>query len=208
MINMINDEHDDDNLYEDITEALSSAFDWTESNEGYIYWLEVYDALQSGTYDVLRADQKAAEYWWNDDDTMTDEGLNILKEWAGEATEEKTAPLPTDAAERKTYPIYSGFINYFPNAIAAVSHLSYKGSKQHHPDKPVHWDMSKSGDELDALMRHMIDGDWEQVAWRAMANLERKLTGNCQYERLADLPQSATSSHKEAHPLIRVGFFV
>ena len=182
MINMINWEHDDDNLYEDITEALSSAFDWTESNEGYIYWLEVYDALQSGTYDVLRADQKAAEYWWNDDDTMTDEGLNILKEWAGEATEEKTAPLPTDAAERKTYPIYSGFINYFPNAIAAVSHLSYKGSKQHHPDKPVHWDMSKSGDELDALMRHMIDGDWEQVAWRAMANLERKLTGNCQYE--------------------------
>lgn len=182
MINMINWEHDDDNLYEDITEALSSAFDWTESNEGYIYWLEVYDALQSGTYDVLRADQKAAEYWWNDDDTMTDKGLNILKEWAGEATEEKTAPLPTDAAERKTYPIYSGFINYFPNAIAAVSHLSYKGSKQHHPDKPVHWDMSKSGDELDALMRHMIDGDWEQVAWRAMANLERKLTGNCQYE--------------------------
>jgi len=182
MINMINWEHDDDNLYEDITEALSSAFDWTESNEGYIYWLEVYDALQSGTYDVLRADQKAAEYWWNDDDTMTDEGLNILKEWAGEATEEKTAPLPTDAAERKTYPIYSGFINYFPNAIAAVSHLSYKGSKQHHPDQPTHWDMSKSGDELDALMRHMIDGDWEQVAWRAMANLERKLTGNCQYE--------------------------
>jgi len=182
MINMINDEHDDDNQYAHITDALANSFEWTFSNEGYAYWLEVYDALQSGTYDVLRADQKAAEYWWNDDDTMTDEGLNILKEWAGEATEKKTAPLPTDAAERKTYPIYSGFINYFSNAIAAVSHLSYKGSKQHHPDKPVHWDMSKSGDELDALMRHMIDGDWEQVAWRAMANLERKLTGNCQYE--------------------------
>jgi len=180
MINMINDEHDDDNQYAHITDALANAFDWTNSSEGYMYWIEIYDALKEGTYDELRAAQKTYEYYWNDDG-MTDEGLNILKELAGEATEEKTAPLPTDAAERKTYPIYSGFINYFPNAIAAVSHLSYKGSQQHNPDQPTHWDMSKSGDELDALMRHMIDGDWEQVAWRAMANLERKLTGNCQY---------------------------
>ena len=175
MINMINDEHDDDNQYADITDALSSAFDWTDSNEGYMYWLEVYDALQSGTYDELRAAQKAAEFTWEDGDE------DILKEWA-ESEPDEQRPLPTDAAERKTYPIYSGFINYFPNAIAAVSHLSYKGSQQHNPDQPTHWDMSKSGDELDALMRHMIDGDWEQVAWRAMANLERKLTGNCQYE--------------------------
>ena len=175
MINMINDEHDDDNQYADITDALSSAFDWTDSNEGYMYWLEVYDALQSGTYDELRAAQKAAEFTWEDGDE------DILKEWA-ESEPDEQRPLPTDAAERKTYPIYSGFINYYPNAIAAVSHLSYKGSQQHNPDQPTHWDMSKSGDELDALMRHMIDGDWEQVAWRAMANLERKLTGNCQYE--------------------------
>lgn len=90
-------------------------------------------------------------------------------------------PLPTDSAERKTYPVYSGFINYFPNAVAAVSHLSYKGNLQHHPDKPLHWDMDKSTDELDALMRHIIDEDWVHVAWRAMANLERKLTGKCTY---------------------------
>jgi hypothetical protein len=31
------------------------------------------------------------------------------------------------------------------------------------------------------MMRHVIDEDWEQVAWRAMSNLERKLTGKCQY---------------------------
>tara|TARA_R110000851_G_scaffold252562_1_gene405073 strand:- start:393 stop:857 length:465 start_codon:yes stop_codon:yes gene_type:complete len=90
--------------------------------------------------------------------------------------------LPENAAERKTYPIYSGFINYFPHAVAAVSHMSHKGNQQHHPDKPLHWDKQKSADELDALMRHMLDEDWEQVAWRAMANLERKLTGCCQYE--------------------------
>ena len=90
--------------------------------------------------------------------------------------------LPENSAERKTYPVYSGFLNYFPHAIAAVSHLSYQGNQQHHPDKPLHWDMSKSADELDAMMRHVIDEDWEQVAWRALANLERKLTGKCQYD--------------------------
>jgi hypothetical protein len=74
-------------------------------------------------------------------------------------------PLPTDAAERKTYPIYGGFITYFPHAIAAVSHLSHLGQQQHHPDKPLHWDMDKSTDELDALMRHIIDEDWVHVAW-------------------------------------------
>jgi len=169
-------------LYGSVEDALKGAFSWYDSPEGSTFWEEIYATLTFGGYDQLRADKKADQYWWHDDETMTDEGLNILKEWAGEATGEETGPLPTDAAERKTYPIYSGFIKNWPNAIAAVSHLSYKGSKQHHPDKPVHWDMSKSGDELDAMMRHMIDGDWEQVAWRAMSNLERKLTGNCQYE--------------------------
>jgi len=179
-----NESHEDGLLYGSIEDALSFSFSWELSPEGYDFWEKVYNAISVGTYDQLRADQKAGEYWWHDDETMTDEGLNILKEWVGEATKgfgKQAAPLPEDAAERKTYPIYSGFINYYPNAIAAVSHLSYKGSQQHNPDKPVHWDMSKSGDELDALMRHMIDGDWEQVAWRAMANLERKLTGNCWY---------------------------
>ena len=99
--------------------------------------------------------------------------------------------LPEDAEARKTYPIYSGFIKYFPHAIAAVSHLSFKGNRQHHDGKPLHWDMDKSTDEPDALMRHLIEtacaenkGKHEteaeqatRVAWRAMAHLERLLTG-------------------------------
>lgn len=82
--------------------------------------------------------------------------------------------LPSDAAERKKIPIYSGFIKYFPDAVARVARLSYDGNQQHHPDKPLHWDKSKSTDELDALMRHMVEGEWEQVAWRAMAHLQRQ----------------------------------
>lgn len=88
---------------------------------------------------------------------------------------ERETVLPTDAKERKSIPIYTGFINYFPLAIAAVARLSLRGGIQHgQTPETLHWDRAKSGDELDALMRHMIDGDWEQVAWRAMANLQKK----------------------------------
>jgi len=90
--------------------------------------------------------------------------------------------LPTDPKERKKYPMYSGLILNFPNALAGVAHLSYLGSQQHHPNKPLHWDKDKSADELDALIRHIIDGDWDAVAWRALANSERKKTGKCIYE--------------------------
>jgi len=84
--------------------------------------------------------------------------------------------LPTSAKERKAIPIYTGFINYFPDAIAAVAKISLKGGIQHgQTPETLFWDRSKSGDELDAMMRHLIDKDWEQVAWRAMANLQKQI---------------------------------
>ena len=100
--------------------------------------------------------------------------------------------LPVDADERKEYPIYSGFMCYFPSAISAVSHLSWIGNQQHHPDEELHWDMNKSADEKDALGRHMIDEitsstraqqieEATKMAWRSMANLERLLTGKDTY---------------------------
>ena len=92
--------------------------------------------------------------------------------------------LPTDAAERKAIPVFSGFFNYFPDAVVAVAELSRIGNDQHNPGKPLHWDRSKSGDELDALARHLVDaGKMDvdnvrhstKVAWRAMANLQKEL---------------------------------
>ncbi len=94
------------------------------------------------------------------------------------------AGLPLDAKERKNIPIYSGCIAYFPDALAAVAELSRIGNEQHNPGKPLHWDRSKSGDELDALMRHLmgsgtIDTDGvrhsTKVAWRALANLQKEI---------------------------------
>lgn len=86
-----------------------------------------------------------------------------------------TLILPNDSAERKTYPLYTGLVKYFPDALALVANLSWKGNQQHHPDKPLHWDKSKSTDELDALMRHLLEEEWEAVAWRALANLQREI---------------------------------
>jgi hypothetical protein len=84
--------------------------------------------------------------------------------------------LPKDAKERKAIPVYTGFINYFPRAIAAVAKISLKGGLQHgQTPETLRWERAKSGDELDAMMRHILDKDWAQVAWRAMANLEKKL---------------------------------
>lgn len=95
--------------------------------------------------------------------------------------------LPTEAAARKAIPIYSGFVKYFPDAMMAVAELSRKGNDQHNPGKPLHWDRSKSGDELDALMRHLLDDAMNvpldtdgvmhktKVAWRAMADLQKAL---------------------------------
>ena len=92
--------------------------------------------------------------------------------------------LPTDAVARKRTPIYSGFLKYFPRACAEVARVSQAGNDQHNPGKPLHWDRSKSGDELDALSRHLLeagtfDADGQRhsakLAWRSMANLEKEM---------------------------------
>jgi len=88
------------------------------------------------------------------------------------------------AEERKKAPVYSGVLNYFPDAILEVAKVSYIGNQQHHPDKPLHWDRNKSTDELDALSRHLIeagkiDSDGmrhsAKVAWRALSNLQKEI---------------------------------
>lgn len=92
--------------------------------------------------------------------------------------------LPTDAAERKAIPLYSGVLKYFPDALAAVAQCSQTGNDQHNPGKPLHWDRSKSGDELDALTRHLLQAGTTdtdgirhsaKVAWRALANLQKEI---------------------------------
>jgi hypothetical protein len=92
--------------------------------------------------------------------------------------------LPKDAKERKEYPVGTGVLDYFPNALAEVAHVSYKGNEQHNPGQPLHWDRSKSTDEADAMMRHFVErGKFDsdglrhsaKMAWRALALLQKEL---------------------------------
>lgn len=92
--------------------------------------------------------------------------------------------LPTDAAARKGVPLASGLLDYFPDALAEVARLSQAGNDQHNPGQPLHWDRAKSGDEADALMRHLLERGYldtdgirhsAKVAWRALALLQKEL---------------------------------
>ena len=87
--------------------------------------------------------------------------------------DDKVKHLPEDSKERKDIPIYTGVINYFPDAFVELAKLSLRGGVQHGQTREtLHWDRDKSTDHLDALCRHMIDEDWVEVAWRALANLQ------------------------------------
>lgn len=92
--------------------------------------------------------------------------------------------LPAEASKRKALPIATGFIDYFPDAIAAVAEVSKRGNDQHNPGQPLHWDRSKSTDEADALMRHFLErGTFDadgirhsaKVAWRAFSLLQKEI---------------------------------
>jgi len=92
-----------------------------------------------------------------------------------------------EAEDRKQRPVFTGVLRYFPDAIMEVSRVSLAGNNQHHPDKPLHWDRSKSNDDYDALARHLIEAGTmdddgvlhtAKVAWRALACLQKELEGN------------------------------
>lgn len=92
--------------------------------------------------------------------------------------------LPTDSVERKKTPLWSGLVQYFPDALVAIARLSQVANDQHNPGEPVHWSRGKSSDHEDTLLRHLfdsgsIDTDGQRhttkVAWRALAMLQLEL---------------------------------
>ncbi|QGH45055.1 hypothetical protein [Bacteriophage Titan-X] len=83
--------------------------------------------------------------------------------------------LPNDSAERKHYPVMSVMFGQFPAAIMAVAHHSWKGNNKHNPGKPLQDNRSLSNDDEDCIGRHLAEGDYEGVAWRALRLLQKKL---------------------------------
>ena len=89
-----------------------------------------------------------------------------------------------DAATRKQHPMATGLLDYFPDALMAVSHVSFAGNQQHNPGEPLHWAREKSTDHADCIVRHLkdrgkFDEDGERhsakAAWRALALLQTEI---------------------------------
>lgn len=91
--------------------------------------------------------------------------------------------LPTDSQERKSVPLLSGCLRYFPAALAGVAQISQEGNEKHNPGEPLHHARGKSMDHGDCLLRHLVDlqdhlaakrfGDAldeaDAICWRALA---------------------------------------
>ncbi len=84
------------------------------------------------------------------------------------------------SAERKKYPLATGCLDYFPDALAVVANVSYRGNEKHNPGEALGWSRGKSADHADCVIRHMstrtaMDGDvphLAEAAWRVLAELQ------------------------------------
>jgi hypothetical protein len=104
--------------------------------------------------------------------------------WSAETSSD--FPLPEDSAERKEIPLWTGLFEYFPNALAETSRVSFVGNEKHNPGEDMHWARGKSMDQANCILRHMVDArqghrdkdgmhHLAYAAWRALANLQLAL---------------------------------
>lgn len=70
---------------------------------------------------------------------------------------EKSMTLPTDSNDRKNYPLFRGLLRYFPAALAGVARTSKLGNDKHNPGEEMHHARSKSADQGDCILRHLVD---------------------------------------------------
>jgi hypothetical protein len=96
----------------------------------------------------------------------------------------RATTLPDDPVARKNFPVASGVLDYFPDALVAISEVSKKGNDQHNPGLPLRWTRAKSTDEADTCFRHFlqrgtIDNDGvrhtAKAAWRLLALLQKEI---------------------------------
>lgn len=92
--------------------------------------------------------------------------------------------LPTEDKDRKALPLWTFFMEYFPDTFLAVANVSIRGNIQHNPGEPLHWAREKSTDQMNTAFRHMfdygrgvkkdIDGQYHlaKAIWRLSAQLQ------------------------------------
>lgn len=96
----------------------------------------------------------------------------------------RASTLPEDATSRKNFPVSSGVLDYFPDALVAVAQVSKAGNDQHNPGQPMRWSRGKSMDQDDTCIRHFlqrgtldVDGirHTAKAAWRLLAILQLEI---------------------------------
>lgn len=118
--------------------------------------------------------------------------------------------IDADSATRKRYPMASGLIDYFPDALAEVASVSWAGNEKHNPGEPMHHARGKSMDHPDCIMRHLTErGGFDVIeiagvphrvrhsaalAWRALALLQEELEA----EFNLPLPRGARAADRVA----------
>jgi hypothetical protein len=125
-----------------------------------------------------------------------------------------SSTLPTDSAERKEYPLYSGVLRYFPAALAGVAHHSLLGNRKHCAGSDgLIWNRKASSDHADCILRHLVDlaellsrfgekgalpadilSEADAIAWRGLA-LSQSL-----HENFAFTPLAPASLREDKEP--------
>lgn len=85
---------------------------------------------------------------------------------------------------RKEHPMAAGLLDYFPDALALVANISFRGNQKHNPGEDLHWSRGKSNDHADCILRHLVERGTHdpdgirhsaQLAWRSLALLQEEL---------------------------------
>jgi len=119
-----------------------------------------------------------------------------------EAVHTRPITLPTEAQARKQFPIATGVLDYFPDALLEVARVSWEGNNQHNPGEPLHWAREKSTDQENTALRHFmqrgtLDTDGRRhlakAAWRILAMLQLEIEEAQQPQAIAPEAPSAQS---------------
>lgn len=151
------------------------------------------DSYPWGTLLITEASGESGSRWYEAQNLAcpTKRGLfrekelkSLEKNSPAETTPPRERLLPTDAKERKMYPIATGVLNYFPSALLEIAKVSYLGNLQHNPGEKLHWARGKSTDQEDTAIRHFMErgGDdtdgvehLAKACWRMLATLQLML---------------------------------
>lgn len=115
--------------------------------------------------------------------------------------------------ERKQYPMSGGCVDYFPDGLALISHVSWTGNEKHNPGQSLHWSRWNSVDHADCIIRHHSTRDTEEhsiplmhmaeEAWRVLAMLQEAMEEHYGL----DLPRGARAKPEEESGLTGADYF-